>query len=127
MMRLIARPPGYAAALLLAGTAALAAPAAAQASVALPGPAVVPCSSSALVSAIQQANTAGSGTLVLARDCNYSLTTAAATDDGLPPITGKLAILVGPGTTISRSSSAAGFRILEVADSGARATISSSD
>jgi len=114
-VRIISRSSGYASALLLAGTAALAAPAAAQASAALPGPPVVPCSSSALVAAIQQANGARFATLVLTRGCNYVLTVAAAPDDGLPPITGNLVIIGSGGTTISRSSSAGNFRIFDVA------------
>src|SRR5690349_7485338 len=118
-MRVIARSSGYAAALLLAGTAALAAPAAAQASAALPGPTVVPCSSSALVSAINQANAARFAVLLLSRGCNYVLTTAAAGDDGLPPVTGRITVIGGPGTQISRSPSAGPFRILDVASGGA--------
>ena len=113
-MRIISRSSGYASALLLAGTAALAAPAAAQASAALPGPPVVPCSSSALVAAIQQANSARFATLVLSRGCDYVLTKAVSGKDGLPPITGNLVVLGSGGTTISRSSSAA-FRIFDVA------------
>src|SRR5882724_12046414 len=92
IMRIIARPSGYAAALLLAGTAALAAPAAAQATAPIPGPPVVPCSSSALAAAIQNANLAGSATLRLSGRCTYVLTTAAAPGDGLPPVTGNIAI-----------------------------------
>ena len=116
-MRIITRSPGYAAALALAGAAVLAAPAAAQASAALPGLAVVPCSSSALAAAISQANSTSFATLVLARGCTYVLTTPAAPDDGLPPVTGSLLILGSGGTTISRSSSAA-FRIFHVAAGG---------
>jgi hypothetical protein len=111
-MRVIARSSGCAAALLLAGTAALAAPAAAQASI--PGGTVVPCSSSALVTAIQRANSARFATLVLSRGCNYVLTMAAAPNDGLPPVTGNLVILGSGGTTISRSPSAGKFRIFDV-------------
>ena len=118
-MRVIARSSGYAAALLLAGTAALAAPAAAQASAALPGPTVVPCSSSALVGAVNQANTARSAVLLLSRGCNYVLTTAAAGDDGLPPVTGRITVIGGSGTQISRSTSAGPFRILDVTTGGA--------
>jgi hypothetical protein len=116
-MRTISRSSVYASALLLAGTAALALPAAAQASATLPGPPVVPCSSSALVAAIQQANSARFATLVLSRGCSYVLTTAASGKDGLPPITGTLVVLGSGGTTISRSSAAA-FRIFDVAARG---------
>jgi hypothetical protein len=124
MMRIIARPPGYAAALLLAGTAALAVPAA-QASASIPGPAVVPCSSTALITAIQLANRpvqmisdSGSAVIRLSPRCNYVLTTAVTADDGLPPITGDIAVSGGPGTRISRSSSAGSLRIFDVTAMG---------
>jgi hypothetical protein len=117
-MRVLARPSGYAAALLLAGTAALAAPAAAQASAALPRPGVVPCNSSDLVTAINQANSARSAVLLLSRGCNYVLTTAATGDDGLPSVTGRITLIGGHGTQISRASSAGPFRILDVATGG---------
>ncbi|HEV8220432.1 MAG TPA: hypothetical protein VGQ05_09235 [Streptosporangiaceae bacterium] len=100
---------------IVAGAAVFAAPAAAQASV--PAPIVVPCSSSALVSAIHQANSAGPAILLLSRGCNYVLTSAVALAEGLPPVTGHLVISGSGGTTISRSSSTA-FRILHVAPGG---------
>jgi hypothetical protein len=117
MMRVIARLWGYATALLLAGTAALAAPAAAQAAASPPGPSLVPCSSSALVTAIRNASKAGSATLVLSPRCNYVLTTSTGPfgDDGLPPVTRDLTILGSQGTTIS---AAGHFRIFEVAGTG---------
>jgi len=117
-MRILSRSSGYASALLLAAAAALAMPAAAQASAALPGPPVVPCSSSALVTAIRQANSARFATLVLSRGCNYVLTTAAAPNDGLPAVTGNIVILGSGGTTISRSPSAGNFRIFDVEGGG---------
>jgi len=117
-MRKIARSPGYAAALMLAGAAVLASPAAAQASAALPGPLVVPCSGSALVSAINKANSARFATVVLARDCNYVLTSAVTGDDGLPPVTGRIVIIGGHGAQISRTPSVNPFRILDVAPGG---------
>lgn len=118
-MRKIARSPGYAGALLLAGAAVFAAPAAAQASAALPGPAVVPCNSDALVTAISQANRARFATLVLSRGCDYVLGNAVGGDDGVPPVTGNLRILGRGGTTISRSSDTpAAFRIFDVAPGG---------
>src|SRR5947208_416958 len=89
---------------IVAGAAMFAAPAAAQASAAA-GPTVVPCSSSALVTAVNQANSAGSATLLLARGCTYVLPTAVAPSDGLPPVFGNLVILGSGGTTISRSPS----------------------
>jgi hypothetical protein len=99
---------------IVAGAAVFAAPAAAQALAAAPGPAMVPCRSDALVSAINQANRAGTATLQLARGCDYVLTRTVAEDDGLPPVTGKITIIGGPGTEISRAQSAGLFRILEV-------------
>lgn len=78
---------------------------------------VVPCSASALVTAVNAANAFGSGTLVLASNCNYVLTAPSATGrgpDGLL-ITGRLNILGGVSTRISRSASAAPFRVIEVA------------
>jgi hypothetical protein len=122
-MRPIARSSGCAAALVLAGAAALAAPAAAQASV-RSGPPVVPCSATALVTAIQQASSLRSAALRLSAGCNYVLTRSVSGGDGLPAVTGNLTIAGGPGTTISRSSSAGAFRILEVA-AGARLTLAS--
>jgi hypothetical protein len=104
---------------IVAGAAVFAASATAQASAAAPGPAMVPCRSSALVTAINQANRAGTATLQLARGCDYVLTRTVAEDDGLPPVTGKITIIGGPGTQISRARSAGLFRILEVSSGGA--------
>src|SRR5690242_2952097 len=115
-MRMIFRPSAYASALLLAGTAALAAPAALAAAAVQPPP-NVPCSSSALVAAIQHANSAGTATLLLSPGCNYVLTTAVSADDGLPTVTGNLTITGSQGTTISRSSATL-FRIFHVAAGG---------
>jgi hypothetical protein len=78
----------------------------------------VSCSTASLISAINAANTAGSGTLLLASNCTYLLTAPNGTGrgpDGLPVITGNLALIGGNSTTIARSSTAARFRILEVA------------
>ena len=78
----------------------------------------VPCSTASLISAINAANLAGSGTLLLASHCTYLLTTANGTGrgpDGLPLITGNFSLIGGNSTTIARSSTAAPFRILEVA------------
>lgn len=115
-MRIISRSSGYAGALLLAGTAALAAPSA-LASAAVQPPPNVPCSATALVAAIQHANSAGSATLLLAPGCNYVLTAAVSADDGLPPVTGNLTVSGSQGTTISRSSATL-FRIFHVASGG---------
>ena len=103
----------------MAGAAVFAAPAAAQASAALSRPVAVPCRSSDLATAIQNANRAGSAILLLARGCDYKLTVPAAEDDGLPPVTGKITIIGGHGTQISRDPSAGPFRILEVTRGGA--------
>jgi hypothetical protein len=82
---------------------------------------MVPCTSTGLVSAIQSANNGGPAALLLARGCNYVLTTAVNGDgDGLPPVTGKITVIGGPGTQISRSfDTPAAFRILDVAPGGA--------
>ncbi|TDC24917.1 hypothetical protein E1265_08490 [Streptomyces sp. 8K308] len=70
-----------------------------------------------LVNAIDAANTAGSGDLLLAPGCTYTLTAADSDEDGLPVITGDIT-LVGASTTITRSSTAPDFRIFEVAEGG---------
>jgi hypothetical protein len=114
-MRILARPSGYAAALLLAGAAGLALPT--MASAAIQPPPNVVCSSSDLVAAIQHANSVGSATLLLAGNCNYALTAAASGNDGLPAITGNITLTGAQGTTISRSAGSA-FRIIEVARGG---------
>ena len=100
--------------IIVAAAAVFAAPAAAQAAATAPAPTAVPCSSSALVTAIRNANRAGAATLQLARGCNYVLTRAVAEDDGLPLVTGNIVIIGGPGSQISHGRSAGLFRILEV-------------
>ncbi len=76
----------------------------------------VPCNSAALAAAITTANGLGRATLRLARNCVYSITTPATATDGLPIITGIVALVGGPSTTIRRDPSAAtAFRVLEVA------------
>ena len=117
-----ARTAGALAAALASAGAAIASPTAARAQV------VVPCSGAALQAAITTANAAGSGTLLLQSNCNYTITTAAATGtrgpDGLPIITGNITIIGGTATRIIRSVAAPAFRIFEVS-SGARLTLSS--
>ena len=81
----------------------------------------VPCSETALVLAINNANAnPGSDTLNLAAGCTYSLTSshgdAGNGPVGLPVITSTMA-LVGTPNTISRSSLAL-FRIAEVSSTG---------
>lgn len=86
----------------LAGAALTAAPAAAQPFVR------VPCDARALAVAVSNANIK-SATLLLAPRCNYAIA-------GTLPITGNVALLGGPSTTIS--AGAAGFRILDVNATG---------
>jgi hypothetical protein len=81
----------------------------------------VPCNTAALVAAVNGVNNIGSGTLELASNCDYVLTTASGTGrgpDGLL-ITGDIAIIGGNSTRITRSAAAPAFRVIEVA-SGAR-------
>jgi len=108
-----------AAATVVAAAAVFAAPSVAQAAAAAPAPTAVPCISSALVTAIRNANRAGAATLQLAQGCKYVLTRAVAEDDGLPPVTGNITLIGGPGTQISHGPSAGLFRILEVSSGGA--------
>ncbi|MFH8678191.1 hypothetical protein [Streptomyces lydicus] len=80
-------------------------------------PTIVPCSEGALVNAIDAANAAGGGTLILAPFCTYSLTSAHGGDgdgpSGLPNITSPIS-MTGLGTTITRDNEADPFRIIEV-------------
>ncbi|GHJ35657.1 hypothetical protein [Streptomyces sp. TS71-3] len=77
----------------------------------------VPCNDvTALTAAITDANTSGSGSIVLAPRCVYSLTAADNPADGLPEITGNVRI-TGDGTTIERSSGQL-FRIFHVRAGG---------
>lgn len=112
------RLSGSMAAVALAG-AALIVPAAAQAQ-AMAGPPVinVPCSTSALVTAINAANGFASATVRLRTRCIYYITTPATAADGLPIITGHVTLAGGYGTEIKRVSTAAAFRILEIAAAG---------
>jgi hypothetical protein len=105
-------------ALAVAGVTAAAAtaiPAAAQAAVA--------CNETALVAAINAANAAGGGNVVLTPLCTYNLTTSHATGasgpDGLPVIT-TVVTLTGNQNTITRSTGLLTplFRIAEVATTG---------
>jgi hypothetical protein len=81
-----------------------------------------PTKSTDLINAINAANTAGAGTLRLASSCNYILTAPAMQvlpttrgPDGLPIISGNISLIGGRSTRISRPSTAAPFRIVEVA------------
>ncbi|MCO6008532.1 hypothetical protein NE236_26520 [Actinoallomurus purpureus] len=91
----------------------------------------VPCigpsgGAAGLVTAIQNANTAGHGTINLAANCNYDFTAPTDTTgtrggDALPIIRGDITILGGPSTHIRRTGGPA-FRLFEVA-AGARLLI----
>lgn len=99
---------------ILAGTfllasSLIAAPSTAQAQT------VVPCDESALKSAISTANSVGGGQLVLTRGCTYTITTPDPDDPttGLPHITTPITI-VGNVSVITRSATAAPFRLFGV-------------
>ena len=83
---------GGGAALLLAGLLT-AAPAQAAAG------GSVPCSSGALIAAINAANAAGGGTINLAPGCTYPLTSADNGENGLPVVTTRIGVN-GNGATI---------------------------
>src|SRR3954462_1847626 len=71
----------------------------------------VSCSQSALVAAIDAANSNGGGTLDLAHGCHYELTTSPdSSENGLPAITGAITIK-GNHATIDGTNS---FRVFEV-------------
>jgi hypothetical protein len=110
---------------------ALTAAALAGAAVVVTGPAAeakgiaVPCSTPALVNAINRANTFTAATVRLSPKCIYTISTPATATDGLPVITGNVTILGGPSTTIRRDPAlppTATFRVLEVA-TGARLAV----
>ncbi|MFB9593634.1 right-handed parallel beta-helix repeat-containing protein [Streptomyces racemochromogenes] len=96
--------------------------------VALPTPAqahiqlFVPCSATALRTAVNQANTLpGPDTLFLAPGCTYTLTAADNPGNGLPKVISDINV-IGNGSTIRRQS-ATDFRILEVSGPGGRLTL----
>ncbi|MGH3379087.1 MAG: hypothetical protein ACRDP6_30600 [Actinoallomurus sp.] len=103
---------GAGAAILAGGTLLMASPA--QAGAAGARVVRVPCSSAALAAAITAANAPGGAVLRLARHCAYTITTPATAATGLPVITGDVALVGGPGTTIRRDPTAAAFRLLDV-------------
>ncbi|MEU6328757.1 hypothetical protein ABZ851_15980 [Streptomyces sp. NPDC047049] len=81
-------------------------------------PIVVACGESALVDAVNTANAAGGGSLLLAPLCTYTLTSAhssggAGQSPGLPNITTPIS-MAGLATRITRAPSAPAFRIFEV-------------
>ncbi len=106
------RSIGLGSAGIIASALMTAGPAAAQ-------PVFVPCSATALGTAITAANAAGSGALLLSPGCTYSITSPAnKSEDGLPQITGDIHI-VGSGAVITRdASSTAAFRLFDVASGG---------
>lgn len=120
------RRPGMMAGVVLAGAAlTLVAPAAAaQAKTAVPGVINVPCSVSALKTAIITANGGGAAVLALSANCTYSIVVPTSATDALPPVTGHFG-LVGGGNTVIRRGTAAlsAFRVLQVA-SGASLLVS---
>lgn len=98
---------------LAAGTALLL-PMTAQAAVA--------CDETALVTAVTAANAAGGGTVTLTPGCTYTLTTSHGDDGvhgpaGLPIITAPITF-EGNANTITRDSTAAAFRIVQVDPTG---------
>ncbi|WP_234430546.1 hypothetical protein [Streptomyces sp. NRRL F-4489] len=79
---------------------------------------LVPCSETALVNAVNGANAAGGGDLILAPFCTYTLTGAHSTGGsggpaGLPNITTPIT-MSGLATEITRAPNAPSFRIIEV-------------
>lgn len=81
-------------------------------------PIVVACGESALVDAVNAANAAGGGSLILAPLCTYTLTSAhssggAGQSPGLPNITTPIS-MAGLATQITRAPGAPAFRIFEV-------------
>jgi hypothetical protein len=100
---------------ILAAVAAVCLPSAAQAAVA--------CNETALVAAINAANAAGGGNVVLTPLCTYTLSTSHASGsngpDGLPIIT-TVVTLTGNQNTITRSTGLLTplFRIAEVSKTG---------
>ncbi len=79
----------------------------------------IECDPDALVVAITEANMQGSGQIRLAANCIYSITTPATGNEGLPVITGDIAIVGGKNTTIARAPQAQStFRIITVDPTG---------
>ncbi|MER5257348.1 hypothetical protein [Streptomyces sp. NPDC002855] len=85
--------------------------------------AAVACNETALIAAINAANTAGGGNVVLASGCTYTLTTPHSSDgngpNGLPVITTAIT-LTGDNNIITRSTAllTPAFRIAKVAGTG---------
>ena len=80
----------------------------------------VGCSAGALVTAISSANTAGGGTINLARGCNYTLTSSPDnSENGLPAVQFPIGVN-GNGATIDGTNS---FRVFEVDGPGGNLTL----
>ncbi|MET9533620.1 hypothetical protein ABZY02_24180 [Streptomyces sp. NPDC006649] len=107
--------PAFVVAFVLTGATAALTPFTAQAAAA--------CTETALISAINAANNAGGGNVVLASHCTYTIATSHSSDaDGpnaLPVITTAIT-LTGDTDTITRSTApgTAAFRIAKVAATG---------
>ncbi|WP_447031052.1 right-handed parallel beta-helix repeat-containing protein [Streptomyces hypolithicus] len=114
-MRRIRSIPVLAGAAVLAAATTVLIPTSAQAAVA--------CNETALISAVNAANAAGGGNVVLAAGCTYTITGSHSSDsDGpnaLPVITTAIT-LTGSNNIITRSTSLGtpAFRIVKVAGSG---------
>jgi hypothetical protein len=101
--------------------------------IAYASPAVhVPCSgsgggSAGLIAAITSANSSGGGTINLAEECTYKLSSPNNTKpmigaNGLPVVTSRITIK-GDRTTIRRKTAAMDFRIFEVDGPGGKLTL----
>jgi hypothetical protein len=90
----------------------------AQTAVAGLGAISVPCSTVALTTAINDANTNGGAVLSLASNCTYDITVPAIVADGLPVITGRVTITGGGPSTVIERDAVPLFRIFEVAVGG---------
>ena len=105
--------PALAGSVILASSLAVLIPTAAQAAVA--------CDEASLVTAINQANSAGGGNIPLTPGCTYTLTSSNGSGmngpDGLPVITTAIS-LTGTADVITRSAAAPAFRIAEVSTAG---------
>jgi hypothetical protein len=105
--------PALAGSIVLAAGLTTLIPTAAQAAVA--------CSETALVAAINLANSSGGGNVPLTPGCTYTLTKSNGKDghgpDGLPVITTAIS-LTGSASVITRSKAALPFRIAEVSPTG---------
>lgn len=76
----------------------------------------VPCSSTALITAIVAASPGG--TLSLSSGCTYHLTSPYTSGEGLPPIAQRLTILGNGATIVRDGNGTAAFRIFHVKSGG---------